>query len=235
MMNDNRSFVVAGCKPWTRKVFEEKINNFSGEWTYISDPAELTCEKMEKLTPDYIFFLHWSWLVPEKLLKNYDCVGFHMTDLPFGRGGSPLQNLLVRGREKTKLSAFKMTEQLDAGPIYMKRSLTLNGSAEDIYRRTSDLAAEMIQEIITEKPDPQPQQGEVVEFERRTPEQSEIADCSSLKEVYNYIRMLDAPGYPCAFFRHEGFKIEFTEANLAEDGLYCSAKITSVENNSDDS
>ncbi len=49
---------------------------------------------------------------------NFNCVVFHMTDLPFGRGGSPLQNLISRGIYKTKISAIKVVKEIDAGPIY---------------------------------------------------------------------------------------------------------------------
>ena len=60
-----------------------------------------------------------------------------MTDLPYGRGGSPLQNLIIRGHKKTKISALRMVNELDAGPIYFKRSLSLNGNAQKIYSSCS--------------------------------------------------------------------------------------------------
>jgi methionyl-tRNA formyltransferase len=57
-----------------------------------------------------------------------------MTDIPYGRGGSPLQNLIARRRKKkTKLSALRMVEELDAGPVYTKTNISLMGRAEEIY------------------------------------------------------------------------------------------------------
>ena len=50
-----------------------------------------------------------------------------MTDLPYGRGGSPLQNLIVRGWKETKVLALKVVEELDAGPIYYKKRLAYMG------------------------------------------------------------------------------------------------------------
>ena len=35
-----------------------------------------------------------------------------MTDLPYGRGGSPLQNLIIRGFESTKISAIEFKMEL---------------------------------------------------------------------------------------------------------------------------
>ena len=34
----------------------------------------------------------------QEIHENYKCIIFHMTDLPFGRGGSPLQNLISRNQ-----------------------------------------------------------------------------------------------------------------------------------------
>ena len=49
-----------------------------------------------------------------------------MTDLPYGRGGSPLQNLIVRGHKETKISAIKVVKELDAGPVLSSLELMLN-------------------------------------------------------------------------------------------------------------
>ena len=37
-----------------------------------------------------------------------------MTDLPFGRGGSPLQNLIINGYKKTKYLQFELKELIQA-------------------------------------------------------------------------------------------------------------------------
>jgi len=56
-----------------------------------------------------------------------------MTDLPLGRGGSPLQNLIERGIEKTKISALKVEDGVDTGDIFIKEPLNLKGTAEEIF------------------------------------------------------------------------------------------------------
>ncbi|MDZ7775689.1 MAG: hypothetical protein U5L09_08895 [Bacteroidales bacterium] len=71
----------------------------------------------------------------------------------------------------------------------------------------------MMNEIITKKPEPKPQQGEPVLFKRRKPEMSNIAELEDLEKVYDYIRMLDAEGYPKAFIETEKFRFEFSRAS----------------------
>ena len=222
-------YIVAGSKPWNRRVFDEVIAKLPGEWHFIGSPQELTLENVKKIDPRYIFFLHWSWKVPAEIVDNYECVCFHMTDVPYGRGGSPLQNLIIRGHRHTKLTALRMVKELDAGPVYLKEDLCLEGSAEEIYIRASYLAAQMIRRIIEEQPKPQPQTGEVTIFKRRNPDESRIPELPDLHALYDFIRMLDAEGYPRAFLEYAGFRFEFSRAVLYNGRIIADVKITPVE------
>jgi methionyl-tRNA formyltransferase len=161
---------------------------------------------------DWVFFILWHDYIPARIYEKYRCVLFHMTDVPYGRGGSPLQNLILRGHTYTYLSAIKVVKELDAGPVYLKRRLYLGGSAGDIYRRAVHLALAMVDEIVRTDPEPIAQQGEVVTFKRRTPAESEIPLGCSGEHLYDFIRMLDAPDYPRAFIRRGDQRLEFWNA-----------------------
>ncbi|SNC66947.1 methionyl-tRNA formyltransferase [Marinobacter sp. es.048] len=178
----------------------------------------------------YIFFLHWNWLVPEDIWKNHESVCFHMTDVPYGRGGSPLQNLIVRGHKDTKLTALRMVREMDAGPVYVKRDLSLKGTAAEIYQRAGELSFEIIQWIVGNQPEPEPQSGEPVVFKRRKPEQSILPGTGSLEGLYDHIRMLDAPTYPLAFIEYGEFVIEFSDARVEGQELNASVKIRKKQN-----
>ena len=133
----------------------------------------------------YLFFPYWHWKIPVVLLDRFECVGFHMTDLPFGRGGSPLQNLILRGYSDTMISAFNVTDEMDAGPVYLKRPLSLDGSAQEIFERASDIIYnDMIPFIVLNKPIPEPQVGEVTYFKRISKDEYPVP-----------ARMWDAYGY----------------------------------------
>ncbi len=221
-------YLVVGCKPWNRRIFDEQLAGLPGEWSYLADREQLTAEAVDRLAPRYVFFLHWSWKVPEALIARHECVCFHMTDVPYGRGGSPLQNLIARGHRETKLTALRMTADFDAGPVYMKQPLSLEGGAEEILIRASRLAAAMIVRLVREHPAPVPQQGDVVVFKRRKPAESAIAAPESLAALHDFIRMLDAEGYPPAFLEHGGFRFEFTRSALYDGRLAADVKITPV-------
>ena len=224
-----KTYIVVGNKIWNKNIFEEKIRKYSGKWFYFNNIDNFTDEFLKNINPQYIFFLHWSLLVPAHVFENYECVCFHMTDVPFGRGGSPLQNLIVRGFHSTKLTAFRMVHELDAGPVYQKKDLSLEGNAEEIYIRATYLSTDMILDIIMNEPKPIPQSGEVVIFKRRTPDQSEMKHFENLQSLYDHIRMLDAESYPTAYFIHNGFRYEFSRAAIYEGKIISNVIITKVD------
>ena len=126
------NYIIAASTSWHRPLFQKAKPTLEGNWHFVESPDALTESINELKDLDYIFFMHWSWRVPEDITNRFECICFHMTDLPYGRGGSPLQNLILNGHKKTKISAIRMTEEVDAGPIYVKKKLSLKGSAEDI-------------------------------------------------------------------------------------------------------
>lgn len=227
-MESHSNYVVAGVKSWNRRVFDEIITTYPGVWHFASKPDQLTPEKVAAINPRFLFFLHWSDKVPPEIVNTYECVCFHMTEVPYGRGGSPLQNLIARGHRRTKLTALRMVEQFDAGPVYMQEELSLEGGAEEIYIRSSYLAARMILRIIGEQPVPVPQTGEATVFKRRKPADSRIPALGSLQSLHDFIRMLDAEGYPQAFVEYQGFRYEFKRASLYDGRIEADVIITPI-------
>lgn|SRR3989442_3038921 len=208
-------------------LLEQRVRNRLPEHQVVRLRAkqELAAEKLKQIRPDFVFFPHWSWPIPEEIHSQFECVIFHMTDLPYGRGGSPLQNLIALGHKETRLTALKCVAELDAGPVYLKRPLALAGTAEEILHRASALMEDMIVEIVQRHPRPTPQRGEIVEFKRRRPEDGNLAGLEKLEQVYDFIRMLDADGYPPAFVDTKYLHFEFGEAKLGEQIVEAKVRI----------
>jgi methionyl-tRNA formyltransferase len=219
------TFVVCATKSWNVDAFGRYAPMLPGRWVLIGEPAQLIAARLAELAPRYIFFPHWSWRVPSEIVDRFECVCFHMTDVPYGRGGSPLQNLILRGHQSTMLTALRMTAELDAGPVYLKRPLSLAGRAEEIFESAAALTCAMISEIVTKEPHPVAQHGEAVSFPRRAPEQSVLPREGTPTSLYDFIRMLDAPTYPAAFIEWGDWRIEFDHANLEGDDVRACATI----------
>ncbi|MDH4156286.1 MAG: formyltransferase family protein [candidate division Zixibacteria bacterium] len=232
---DNHVYVVATIKPWNIEVYNKIIKNYPGEWHLISEPQALTVDKIKSIAPKYIFFPHWNHIVPAEILDIATCVCFHETDLPYGRGGSPLQNLIARGHRETVVTALRMSDELDAGPVYLKRPLSLEGLAEEIFIRAAHTVAEMIKTIITENPEPKQQTGKSTLFTRRKPGQSKIpTEINRLADLFDHIRMLDAHSYPRAFLESGGFRYEISRPALKTGEILADVRITEIEGDGND-
>lgn len=220
-------YALATIREWNLARFAERRASMSGAWHLFADPKDLTAERIKAISPRYLFFPHWSWKVPEEIFSQSETILFHMTDLPYGRGGSPLQNLIVRGHKETMISAVRMEKGLDTGPVYMKHPLDLSGSAYEIFQRASHVIFDMIAKIVENEPSPTPQQGKSTLFKRRTLEMSALPETSSHETMYNHIRMLDAPGYPNAYVDCDDYRISFAKAQYEEGKLTAQAHFSS--------
>ncbi len=220
--------IIATIKSWNIENALKMKEQYEGvhEIAVYTKKEEFTYDKVCEFNPDYILIPHWSYIIPSEITDNWECVVFHMTDLPYGRGGSPLQNLIVRGHKETKISAIKVTQELDGGPVYMKRPLSLEGSAKEILKRCSDIIfSEMLPLFLEEKPVAKPQEGEPVIFKRRKEADGEITTDMDLEKIYDYIRMLDAEGYPRAFINFGDYKLSFEDAVFDKTGNIIEAKV----------
>ena len=214
----NKTCVILSEQTWNKDI----VSNLSKtqkniNWILIDKREEFNLEYLRAIKTDVIFIPHWSYIIPNDIFENYECIVFHMTDLPFGRGGSPLQNLISRGIYSTKISALKVDKGIDTGDVYLKENLELDGAATDIFERANHIIQKMIISILQNKIKPVPQKGKVTIFKRRKPHQSNIIELETLQKVYDYIRMLDADGYPKAYLENKFLKFEFNDANFKNE------------------
>lgn len=222
-----KTYLLVTEKIWHHELFEDLLISKSGNWIIINQKENFTLNKIESLKPDYIFIPHWSHIIPSEIFLRYECILFHMTDLPFGRGGSPLQNLIVLDYKETVISAIRVEKGLDTGPIYLKSKLSLLGTAEEIFIRSGLIIKDMIFSIIENNISPQLQSGNISNFRRRKRSESNISSLSDINKVYDYIRMLDAEGYPNAFLETESLLFEFSRASLkANKTIIADVRIT---------
>lgn len=212
-------YIVASSRPWNGSLAARLSRRTSDDYILVTSPAELAAALSDGPAPRYILVAHWSEYIPETIWSKHETVIFHMTDLPYGRGGSPLQNLIARGHTETMMSALRCSAEVDAGPVYLRRPLSLHGSAEEIFIRADAVIEEMIVELVSRQPTPVPQQGNPVAFKRRRPQDSAINGDMTLQQLYDHVRMLDAEGYPHALLEVGRLRIEFTKASRRVDRI----------------
>ena len=219
------TIVIATIKEWNIENYFKLKEAYKDRYRFhlITDKEALTPAKLKELDPVYIFFPHWSWMIPENIYTTYECIVFHMTDLPYGRGGTPLQNLIMNEVYDTKISALRVDGGIDSGDIYFKEDFNIAiGSAEENFMQLSTIIfTKMIPKFLDTNPSPAKQSGQIVQFRRRTAEESDLTklESKSLQKLYDFIRMLDAEGYPKAYIKLDKIKIEFSEVHLKNKKL----------------
>jgi len=191
----------------------------------LSSPKKLTINYLRRKKPEIIFFPDWSWIIPNEIISNYKCICFHESNLPKFRGGSPIQNQIIRGITKTKTTAFIMNEKIDAGDIILQKNLSLEGSIQEIFSRMSENDYSLILKIINGKYKRRKQSGKPTTYSRRKPKESELKNLNhSTNYLYNFIRMLEDP-YPNAFIRIGKQKLIFKKAIYNNKKLSLEVKI----------
>jgi methionyl-tRNA formyltransferase len=181
---------------------------------------------------DYVFFPHYSKIISAEFLKQQKCIGFHTGDLPKDRGGSPIQNKILRGEYLTSISALNLIEEVDAGDILCQESVSLeHGSIDELLRKISKVIAKQIKMILTNNLTPIPQDSSKSNHQRLKPQASELKiENLSLKQIYDRIRMLDGLDYPRAYIDLGQHRIYLSSAELQDNSLNFNSNLEEKKN-----
>jgi methionyl-tRNA formyltransferase len=122
-------------------------------------------------TGRYVFWLNWSHPICGIDLEEREHVNFHCSALPEGRGGHPIENLILLGRTETVVTAHRMTTVIDGGPVYgMRGPISLAGTKEEITARFIWPVADLMKWILATNPEPYAQMGVPTIFRRMSPD-----------------------------------------------------------------
>jgi methionyl-tRNA formyltransferase len=223
-----KTVLIACSKKWF--IDSPKIKEFlelSIKWA--TSPEEITLEKVKELNPSMILFPHWSWKVDKEIYQNFPCVVFHTSPLPYGRGGSPIQNLILKGFSSAPVNAIQMASNFDAGDIYLSENVSLAGNLSEIFDRISLIIQKMTIKLTTEVILPTPQSGTPLVFTRIDEEKNSLPiNSENIEDLYNHIRMLDSPEYEKCHLEIGNYRIEFFNSILSNQEIFTEAKINKI-------
>lgn len=225
-------FILASCDNYFSQSLFNNLKKINKNFIFISNKNDLK-NKVDKINPKKIFFLHWSYIVPKSIYNTYECINLHTGNLPKGKGGSPLQNQIIDGIIQTKINALKMSDDgLDAGPIYCSECISLQGNLFDIWNIISNIGFKIIKKIINENIIPVKQEKTDCQiYKRRKNNNIPFNQEKELSQIYDFIRMLDSPYYPNPHLNIGNFKLEFNRANFDGNNILCDVKITKTLTN----
>jgi methionyl-tRNA formyltransferase len=165
-----------------------------------------------ELTGGDILFLISCHEYVDKILRDkyrYSLV-IHASDLPFGRGWSPLVWQILDGKTDITVSLIEAGETVDSGDVWSKKMIHVEGHElyneinENLFEIECDLmdfAINNHDKIVPLKQD----ESESSYYRRRYPEDSKLNPHETIAEQFDILRISDPARYP-AYFEYRGYR-----------------------------
>jgi len=168
---------------------------------------------------DIVFILGYTKILgPIFLKKNRLNLVVHASDLPRGKGFSPIQWQILENKKRITFCLFKAEKKLDSGEIYEKHSLLLKGT--ELYDEIRYIQAQATIKIISSFLKKYPklisrkQKGQSTFYRRRTPNDSKLNINRSIKRLFNQMRIANNQNWPSYFiYKKKKYIIKIFEAN----------------------
>lgn len=176
-----------------------------------ADPVDISFPSAPDKKGDVLFALHYPELITKNLssLNKYNIV-IHGSDLPKGRGRSPIHWQVEKGIHELTLTMFEMGDKPDNGPVYLKQTLELDGTEllPDIRLKILRTELDMIDIFLSKYPmTPSEQQGEASYYQKRDKESQKLDPNKTIGDQFNKMRVADNDLYPL-WFEYRGVVYE---------------------------
>lgn len=120
----------------------------------VSDPAFV--ERLENLEPDLLLSIVAGQRLPGPVLESADdAVNLHGSLLPKYRGRATAFWPLFYGDDRTGVTAHRMTERFDAGPILAQRAFPLDDAdtVDSVFCKLAEAGASLVVELLAAYPE----------------------------------------------------------------------------------
>jgi len=186
-------------EPYIQKYIAESKNNYSIHY----DHSEL-------IGNEIVFILGYTKILDKNFLdQNKLNLVVHESDLPYGKGFSPIQWQILEGKNEITFTLFEATENVDAGAIYAQKNVNFSGYElfDEIRSIQGEKTIELIREFIERYPNVSKKQqiGSESIYPRRTNEDDRLNAHKTIKEQFNHFRIANNNDYPL-WFEIDGHK-----------------------------
>ena len=196
------AFLFDPKNDWIRAHFPkelEKTKKFKSEILY---------DQSQVRNFDIVFVLGYTKILKGEILSdNKILLVVHESNLPEGRGFSPVQWQILEGKNKIPVCLLEVSEAPDAGDIYLKSYIHLDGSElyDDIRSKQAEATFELVTAFLQEYPKltPYAQVGEKSFYKRRTSKDSKLDVDKTIREQFDLLRISNNQDWP-AFFELGG-------------------------------
>ncbi len=144
---------------------------------------------------------------PEVLARNRVNLVVHESDLPKGRGFSPLTWQILAGEREITIALLHMSYEVDSGPVVFKDVMHFRGDEliDELRAVQGGATIALCRRFLESSMLPQgvPQSGDPTRYRRRLPLDSRLDPNKSISAQFDLLRVVDNDKYP-AFFELAG-------------------------------
>ena len=189
------------------------VNPSLEAWAHGNDARadiEISRDKAELKGGDFLFLISCHQIIDAETRALYrHSLVIHASDLPKGRGWSPMAWEVLEGADRITVSLLKAEDGVDSGDIWEKRSFELDGTEllEELNAKLFDVELQLMDWALgnCDQTVPEPQIGDPFTWPRRLPTDSKIDPERPLTESFDTIRIADPDRFP-AYFEHRGVR-----------------------------
>ena len=200
----------------------------------LKNPEEL--QKVLEMDPDLIITAAFGQILPTELLEapKWGAINVHASLLPEYRGGAPIHQAIMDGKEETGVTIMYMVDRLDAGDIISQTSvpITEEDHTGSMFDKLSVAGTELLKEtlpsIISGTNSRIPQAEDMVTFARNISRDQERIDWTrSARQIFNQVRGLHP--WPVAFTTYNELNMKIWWAQVhSESGTGNPGEVTGV-------
>ncbi|MDX8549494.1 UDP-2,4-diacetamido-2,4,6-trideoxy-beta-L-altropyranose hydrolase [Methanospirillum sp. J.3.6.1-F.2.7.3] len=155
---------------------------------------------------DMCFFLSYGKIVKKEILmRHHNNLVVHESNLPKGRGWSPLTWQILEGADTIQVTLFEAADEVDSGSIYLQEEISFDGSelVDELRREQARATISLCLSFVKEYPAiiarAKTQVGTPTYYFRRYPKDSQIDLDRTIREQINLFRVVDNQRYPAWF------------------------------------
>lgn len=107
------------------KKLAQSANLSISEITSFREEKEI--DEFKRLKPDLLIVVAFGLMLPRTIIQIPKlAINVHASLLPRWRGAAPIQRCIAEGDLETGISIMRIVEELDAGPVLLKKSCPIN-------------------------------------------------------------------------------------------------------------
>jgi UDP-2,4-diacetamido-2,4,6-trideoxy-beta-L-altropyranose hydrolase len=201
----DRSLSIVVCSQkgsWINEAIPELIM----DWLAAGHRVSWSHAAKEAPAGDLCFFLSYGRIVGSDVrIKYAHNLVVHASDLPKGRGWSPMSWQILEGATSIPVTLIEAADEVDAGDIYLQEHIALQGSELNpewramLAASTFSLCRQFVENYPAVLEQARVQAGEPTTYPRRRAVDSRLDSGKSIAEQFDLLRIVDNDEYPALF------------------------------------